>query len=239
LLHHQLAKTLELHTLDHITKESEVHRKREKVHTHYPSLTFSLLSGPVAEAAEKKPSRKRQHDFLQTTHCTAWGLLRSSTFIHYRPLYLHVASHWFNLNVSAWRQISPPFGFQCLKDCVKEGRCGQGSLWLSLVQWSSLVSWSNLRDLESPLSPPLPLPYLEHIHDTTRYQGYFFAEPKMGWRRYFKIFFRVSFCFMYIRLVETEPPRKNLPKVQTCGIESSLNAVTNWTYKVMVMNLMT
>jgi hypothetical protein len=63
--------TPNLHTLDHITKESEVHRKREKVHTHYPSLTFSLLSGPVAEAAEKKSSRKRQHDFLQTTRYTA------------------------------------------------------------------------------------------------------------------------------------------------------------------------
>lgn len=130
------------------------------MHTHYPSLTFSLLPGPVAGAAEKKPSRKRQHDFLQTTHYTAWCLLCSSTFIHYRPLYLHVASHWFNLNVSAWRQVSPPFGFQCLKDCDKGGRCGQGPVWLSLVQWSSLVSWSNLRDLESPLSPPAPLPYL-------------------------------------------------------------------------------
>jgi hypothetical protein len=125
--------TPNLHTLDHITKESEVHRKREKVHTHYRSLTFSLLSGPVAEAAERKPSRKRQHDFLQTTHYTAWCLLCSSTFIHYRPLYLNVASHWFNSNVSAWRQVSPPFGFQCLKDWDKEGRCGQesDSIWSS------------------------------------------------------------------------------------------------------------
>jgi len=209
------------------------------VHTHYPSLNFSLLSGPVAGAAEKKPSRKRQHDFLQTTHCTAWCLLRSSTFIHYRPLYLHVASHWFNLNVSAWRQVSPPFGFQCLKDCDKEGRCGQGSVWLSLVQWWSLVSWSNHRDLESPRSPPLPLPYLNTSTILVGIKVTSLQSLKWGGAAISKTFSGFPFVLRTFVRLKLNHRVKNLPKVQTCGIESSLKAVTNRPYKVMDINLMT
>lgn len=90
-----------------------------------------------------------------------------------------------------------------------------------------------------PSFPSILPTLLEHINDTTRYQGYFFTEPKMGWPRYFKNIFRGFFCFMFIHLVKIEPPRKKLPSLQTCGIESSLNAVATRPYKVMVMNLMT
>jgi len=90
-----------------------------------------------------------------------------------------------------------------------------------------------------PSFPSVPPTLLQHIHDTTRYQGYFFTEPKMGWRRYFKNIFRVSFCFTYIHLVKTEPPRESQLNLQTCGTESSRNAVTFKPYKVMVMTLMT
>ena len=51
--------TPKLHTLDHIKRESEVHRKREKVHTHNSALIFRCCLDRSLRLAKKKPSRNR------------------------------------------------------------------------------------------------------------------------------------------------------------------------------------
>ena len=45
------------HTRSHNKRERS--SQKEKVHTHYPSLTFSLLSGPVRRGCRKETSQKK------------------------------------------------------------------------------------------------------------------------------------------------------------------------------------
>lgn len=125
---HLMAKNLVLPKCTHSitwTKERGSQKERESAHT-LPSLSAFAAVWTGAAAAHENSSKDRQHVILRTAEYTACFLLVSSThsqhtstFIHYRPLYLHVASHWLNSNVSVWRQVNPPFGFQCSKDWGK------------------------------------------------------------------------------------------------------------------------
>lgn len=112
--------TPKVHTLDHMNKRARfTERERKCTHTATTDRICCCLDRLPLLLPAKNLSENRQHSILRTSDYTACFLLVSSTFIRYRPLYLHVASHWFNSNVSTWRQVNPPFGFQCSKDWGK------------------------------------------------------------------------------------------------------------------------
>jgi len=103
--------TPKVHTLDHMNKRARFTEwERKCTHTAYHWSSCCCPDRPL-RLAKGNSSRNGQRVLLQTSHYTACCLLGSSTFIHYRPLYLHVASHWFNSNVSAWRQANSPLAF--------------------------------------------------------------------------------------------------------------------------------
>lgn len=165
--------------------------KHTRSHGHHSKLT-ERGSGHTLPSLT---APNRQHVFVQTTQYTAFCIFCSSTFIHYQPLYLHVAPHWFSSNVSAWRQVNPPFGFQCSNDGEKK----KGDVTDGLTQSGPVIKACRPLEVSRsriPSSPSITTPTAQQrIRSSERYQGWVYAEPKMGWRFSYKNIFRVTFSF--------------------------------------------